>query len=287
MKLYNKAFLLTLTLIFLTGCFGGGEKSELTVFDNNRVPASTGAELYEKKCSSCHGPLDTSDKLKRTFTQIKDSIGSIPEMSGQSLTELTDTEIQYIADALDIDPPPSPETKLKVKQILGGRKYVISKFKELFTGNGQTQGEMDAIAIIDALKDQPGFIGGKATHYEFYTQPSPQAKQADADALVHPLPSVPRRGLITKTCQEVLSINDSVMNVLVQATINQPTSPPSEVNIQKLFNTMNPTIPINPAVTNKLIALHQEAEINKSLPPLEAWRFVIYTLCISPTFEMY
>lgn len=284
---FTKSILMLLTTLLLSGCFGDGEKSTLTIIDKNRIPASTGAQLYQQKCSSCHGPLESSDKIGKTFTQIKQSIGSIPEMSGPSLTALSDEDLQYIADALDRDPPTEPPQTLKAKQVLGGRKYIISKFKELFAGSGETAGEIQVIAIIDELKNQPGFMGGKATHYEFYTSTTPAGKQADADALVHPLASVPRRGLITKTCQEVLSIDDAVMNVLVSATINQPTSPPSELNMQKLFNTMNPTTPINSTVSSKLIALHQEAELNKGLQPIEAWRFVIYTLCISPTFEMY
>ena len=277
--------LLMVFMLLLTGCFGG-EKSELQILDKTRVPANVGETLYLQKCSSCHGTLASSEKIGRTYTQIKSSIGSIPEMSTPTLTILTDAEIQLIADILDRDIPPGPPSSIKFKQILGGRKFMISKFKDLFSGNGTSPEELQIIAIIDAMKSEAGFMGGKATHYEFYTSPSIAAKQADADALVHPLASVPRRGVMTKTCQEVLSINSAVMNLLTRSKIFV-TSPPTEANIGKVFNTMNPTTPINTTVSNGLIGLFQEAKNNQSMSDTDAWRFVIYTLCVSPTFELY
>jgi hypothetical protein len=277
---------LLITVLFLnTGCLA--KKSALEVSTTiSRTIASTGTQLYDNKCSSCHGPLENSQKIGRTFTQIKSSIGSIQEMTGASLLSLTDQEIQLISDVLDIPIPPSSSQTLQFKQILGGRRFLISKFKELFLGEGSSQEEIQINTIIDALKNEAGFLGGKATHYEIYTSPSIVDKQEDADALVHPSASVPRRGLITKACQEILSFDDAVENVLLKSGLSE-SSLGDEANIGHLFTTINPTVTINSSVSSTLINIYSQAVNNQKLTNKEAWKFVIYTLCVAPTFELF
>ena len=115
---YSIPKLLTAFIIsLLVGCFNG-EKSDLVYSNIIRNPASIGEQLYQTKCASCHGPVETSEKIGRTFTQIKSTIqsGAIEQMNSSSLTALTDEEIQNIVDALNRPIPPGPPQTLKFKQ---------------------------------------------------------------------------------------------------------------------------------------------------------------------------
>ena len=63
------------------------------------TPVSTdGAELYATYCAACHKSLESSTKKDRSAELIKYSIYTFPSM--YSLTDLTDQQIQAIADAL-------------------------------------------------------------------------------------------------------------------------------------------------------------------------------------------
>ena len=63
------------------------------------IPApGTGSSLYQQYCSSCHGALASSSKAGATAVRIQNGIDTEPQMS--SLSFLTSTQVQAIADAL-------------------------------------------------------------------------------------------------------------------------------------------------------------------------------------------
>ena len=247
-----------------------------------RVPSSIGEGLYQTKCSSCHGPLETSSKIGRTFTQIKTAIqaGSIVEMNTTTLLALTDDELQHIADVLQRPVPPGTSQGLQHVQVIGGRTFLASKFTALFAGSGNAQ----VLTIISTFKNNPGFLGGKCPHLELCSGTRGNQEQADADANMHPRASVTRRGFITQACQEIVSINGAITNALASANLNA-NSPPSTTNIDALFTRMNPTTVYDSANSTGLINLHNAATSTQGFSNFRAWRMVIYAICTSPTFE--
>jgi hypothetical protein len=267
----------------LIGCFGG-DRGDLEYSQGEiiRIPSSIGEGLYQTKCSSCHGALESSAKIGRTFAQIKSAIqsGSIPAMNGASLQALTDEEIQAIADALDKSIPQGSSNGLKYNQIIGGRAYLASKFTEIFNSSSNST----ITNKINTFKNKPGFLGGKCPHLELCSGTRGDQQQPDADAGIHPLASVTRRGFITKACQEILSVNTAVINALSKAGLAS-SSPGNEANMQLLFSTMNPTTVYESAASTGLITLHNQAISDHGFTNFRAWRMVIYTICISPTFE--
>jgi hypothetical protein len=274
-------------LIFCSGCFQTQQKSEVEFFSNNqRSPSSIGEVLYKTNCSSCHGALAESEKIGYSAVQIEGAITHIPEMNNiSSLRALTQTEIQYISDVLNLQSNNRPNGALKYKQILGGRKYIISKLSFLFAGQQSSPNEIEIMNIMNDIRKEPGFIGGKATHFEIYSGEGVTEKQADADSPIHPLPGVPRRGIITKTCQEVLSYDVAVTNVLsIINTGNRDEA--NQNNLNALFELMNPTTQSNPQIVNQLLNLFNAAQNEHGLTRPQAWKYVIYSLCISPTFEL-
>jgi mono/diheme cytochrome c family protein len=67
-----------------------------------------GAASYDANCGSCHGFGTSSTKAGATVTRINDGIVAVPSMN--SLSSLSATEIQAIADFLmSLAPPSTPE----------------------------------------------------------------------------------------------------------------------------------------------------------------------------------
>jgi hypothetical protein len=62
-----------------------------------------GKTLYEQNCVACHGPLPSSAKLGRTFSQISAAIKTIPQMA--KFSNLSQAQIETIAMALSPSGP--------------------------------------------------------------------------------------------------------------------------------------------------------------------------------------
>ena len=75
---------------------------------NMPTPPATqnGAGLYATYCSSCHGPLATSNKLGATAADIQSAIPNVGAMN--SLSSLTQQQIQAIAAVLSSSPTSTP-----------------------------------------------------------------------------------------------------------------------------------------------------------------------------------
>lgn len=71
--------------------------------DNDGVIDQSFNNLYLNHCSSCHGDLNTSTKLGRSSTQIKNAINNISSMS--SLSFLSDVQIESIERELSFEIP--------------------------------------------------------------------------------------------------------------------------------------------------------------------------------------
>ncbi len=99
-----------------------------------------------------------------------------------------------------------------------------------------------------------------------------------------PVPTVIRRGIMTRVCSETLSIDRSISNVLGQVGVNINDTA-SIQKIQKLFNIYNPGRDYNDAVIDGLLELFQKAR-ERGLSNKDAWGLANYALCLAPTFEL-
>ncbi len=108
-------------------------------------PPSDGPTLYANNCATCHGPLATSSKLNRSARQIQGAIDA--DVGGMgSLSVLTATEVQAIADALvSAAPPPTDGPTLYANNCAGCHGPLATSSK-LNRSASQIQGAIDANA---------------------------------------------------------------------------------------------------------------------------------------------
>jgi mono/diheme cytochrome c family protein len=74
------------------------------------IDSTDGAALYANYCASCHNPLATSSKLGATESNIQNAISTVGSM--QTLSSLTTTQLQAIADVLASTPMPTDGASL-------------------------------------------------------------------------------------------------------------------------------------------------------------------------------
>lgn len=242
--------------------------------------AIDGKALWNERCKSCHGTLELTDKKDRTPEQIQLSIQQISSMKTLSnLTSLTDAQIKAISEALQTEQ--TNEEFASRKLLLGTRTYVSSLFRTLF----MTTGSETAInaKILDLIDRQPASFGGPCVPYEGGAA-CPGDRLINRNAPVLPLPSVTRRGFFIRACQEILSIDVAVTNVLGKVGLNTASVATSQ-NIDKLVNLFTPGRMVDGETIGSLIQIHMMAK-TQSLSDLEAWRFTVLSLCSAITLEL-
>ncbi len=109
---YAQAGAYTVTLVVQDAAGISGVASTPVVIDAVTPPPPPpeldGPTLYSNNCASCHGPLESSQKLNATAAQIQGAIdaniGNMGAFSG-----LSAVQVQAIADALVSTAPPPPQ----------------------------------------------------------------------------------------------------------------------------------------------------------------------------------
>lgn len=114
MILIRNKFLTLGLLIGLGAAIGGqacstGFQSALRIADNSAIAEAVdieklqGKALYDAKCASCHGPIETSAKHGATASRIASALDSQPAMSG--LKALPANDIRLLSLALTSEMP--------------------------------------------------------------------------------------------------------------------------------------------------------------------------------------
>lgn len=95
-------------LVAFNNCDGGFTAAGITQSPSTTDPLlppqlvdQSGLELYENRCSECHGSLADSNKKNSNFDEIKVAFASIPQMS--FLPSITDDQVRSIAEVLFVE----------------------------------------------------------------------------------------------------------------------------------------------------------------------------------------
>lgn len=158
---------------------------------------------------------------------------------------------------------------------LGGREYVASVLTDVF-GPGST-------AIIDALvSNEGGNFGGPCDRYL-----GDCTEAGETQFAIFPVPTSPRAALLIRACDRLVANDTNVLYAANQvrtapgATLESPV--PEEVT--DLFSLFYPGRLASADVSASLIAVVAESAAQNQ-PALDAWRFVLFALCVSPGWQV-
>ncbi|HEX4924181.1 MAG TPA: hypothetical protein VFV50_08845 [Bdellovibrionales bacterium] len=158
---------------------------------------------------------------------------------------------------------------------LGGRDYIASVLNDVF---GST-----AVAITDALiKSESGNFGGPCDRYL-----GDCTEAGESQFAIIPVPTSPRAALLIRACDRLVSNDTAVTFAASQARANPAATlqRPSEEELSALFDLFYPGRPITPEIIANLNEI-VIASAGQNQPALDAWRFTLFALCVSPGWQV-
>lgn len=242
------------------------------------TPAPTdGAALYATHCSACHLPLASSQKRGASAAAITNAIQNIASMHTSSLMALTANEVNAISAALG-----GGSVAVAVSP---GFTILESRFSLFLSASGTTAVDTSVRNLISRnISTQSDFIGGPCSPYERTCGGGFGKNELNLASPMNPSLSAVRRGYVTKMCEEVLSQNGAVTNILARRTLT-PASPFNAVNTLTVFQLFVPGRTPGTTVTNALIAVGNRAATATG-QSLEGWRYILYSVCSSAAADL-
>lgn len=251
---------------------------------------SNGISLYETNCATCHLAIEISPKKNRNASQIQTAINTVSTMNTkQYLLDLTSTQVNDIAAALAANLGGGSQTdpdKIRGANFVSGtRRYIASKFKNLFVGVSNTTDDQLIEARIDEeiTNDDSGFFGGNCTTYDDNCPGS--THEVKFSGSMSPATSAIRRGKILKLCNKVLSVDRSAFIALYRVNLNF-NSAGNNANMTKISDLFYPGIELPANILSELSSVHSSAKA-QGHSNTKAWKMVLLTMCQSTLFETF
>ncbi len=254
-----------------------------TVTTTTTLPGiPNGEALYSLHCASCHlsHPNPGSQKTNASLASINNGISNVSGMRGLSF--LSQTQRQAISDFLRVDV--MAEANFEVKATIGTRTHASSSFQDIFIDPNNV--DNTALNIITQnILNQPGALGGPCSRYEDDCPGNRDTHVVTVAAGVNPLGDTTRKGYTSISCEEILSINRSVVTVLAKVGLAQ-SSGRNANNVQQLATVFFPGVALNSASVNALIGVASAAQA-KAMNGLDQWRFVMTSMCKSSLLDIF
>lgn len=249
-----------------------------------------GQQLYAENCMSCHSPLSTSTKKNRTAAQIQNAIINNGRMKTEAyLQNLTAAQVAAISEALSLTapPPPPPSTSgnsdnssLNQKYIIGTRRYLTSKFMQIFYEQDKDNAVKNTIED-SIFEDREGIFGGNCTIADTDCNGTDQIMSA---GLMLPNSHPIRSAKVHNVCQQVLNRSKAINSALIRAGLNSQSSGNSNANILSLFDVFYPGVAMSQEALSDLKLVYNQAIAN-GLNNTNAWKMVMDPMCKSSLFE--
>jgi hypothetical protein len=253
-----------------------------------------GQALYQTNCATCHGPLASSSKRGKTTSEIETAIGSQPSMA--NLNFLTAAEVDSISVALNTSVPALVSGEAaSYKPVITNRYALASVLQEFFVAdNGGDANDTKIQGLITSLVlNHAEAFGGNCSRNDPGCIPKPCGisgstcigqLNTNQSAEITPSAGTVRKGYMIQVCEQILSVDKSVQNLLGKAAISSATAP-SDASITALLQYALPGQPVDPATLDKLKAVAASGA-QANLGSLDQWRFVILPICESNALDL-
>ena len=157
---------------------------------------------------------------------------------------------------------------------LGSRIYIATVLNDIFGAAA----ESTTVALV---LNEPAYFGGPCDKYLGDCTEAGQSQFA-----ITPVPTSPRAGLLIRACDKIVSNDTAVLNAVGQVRSDtMPVPAPTSSDLAGLFDLFNPGRAPTAQVLAGLEGIVAEVS-SQSLAPLEAWRFTLFSLCTSASWQI-
>ena len=268
--------------------------SLVEVLKSTEIPKSA-ALIYAENCSSCHGPLEYSDRSGSSAESIGYALANVQAMKGIVLSR---EQIDALAKALAEN-----VSGLTSKVVLGSRIYLSEKLNYLYVESGsQDDQDVKISKVIDTyILAQVSAFGWPCKSFVDKSCPkdgpvsteNSTTTQLLADAIVrmpfirnnssaaiHSDITSSRLGYIIQVCEKIHDIEKATLNVLNRSGLTIDSDPVDLTGIAKVWNTINPVVPLPTELSTEYQNLMM-ATTRLGLPRREQWRILSEQICQS------
>jgi len=251
-----------------------------------------GRYLYSTNCASCHGVLSQSQKRGATATSISNALNPVTGIVQMRGLALNAQQIELISLALNSPPPQSEFPKVDNSTItVGTAAYVASVFTDIFlpdaaipfTAGDTTINNTIRLNILGRNPNNSQISGRYVLFGGLCERFDTGCHSESLQSTQQPAVSVSRTGMIVKTCDDILSIDRSVENVL--SKIQKTTSSTIEANsVQAIYKLFFPGRDMPQYLSEA------SSTFSNGMPQftqLEKWRFLINLTCTSSSWEAF
>jgi hypothetical protein len=251
-----------------------------------------GENLWSANCKGCHSEL----KNDRPYLHLRKEIGGTSSVSSMKKIKLKDEEVYLIFLYLNpenglgslgsLDSEVTSTSEEQSKPLLGTRFFVASQMKQIFLDPSKSSDEEENYLknIIESLlKNQFEALGGPCRKNDFSQIDTENFCMRLYDLSPQESPMLPnvnmmRRGYITRTCEEILSLDRSLTNALKKVNLTTK-SKIDDKSLKLIFDLFHPgKVPS----TEIISALNKIGNKSQLTSDNERWQGVMLTMCQSP-----
>ena len=243
----------------------------------------TGVLLYNNNCASCHGSIETSDKLDASSQAITAAISAYSAM--HHLSFLDKDSIKKIADALSLKNSTKViETK---EPSVKDRVLLFRKMTSAFEITTNASTNTSTVNLLkSSILSNPTIFSGPCPRYSNDCNNSVVDNTAlvNGNAEVIARPNTVRRGTLIKSCTDIARNKNLTDLWLIENNfdfIATPTGNDIDRFIQIFFPSFYPATSLKNAFLNDIQDLKDQ---NTELPVI--WQSVIFGFCSSPLMEI-
>ncbi len=253
------------------------------------TPLAQGQYLYAINCSSCHGPIERSQKKGTTVTKISAALTGIAQMRALTLTA---PQVELITLALNSTPPPSVGASRVESAVVnvGTGSHIQSILSDIFLPDDAASFTADDTSIKNSISERIlgarangtflagrlKFFGGRCDRFDDGCQ---------SEALLssqRPVPNVVRTGSILSACDDILRFDRAVDTAVSKARLSSSARVDRAAS-KALYELFFPGREI-PEYFLDVLSNYTAGKAN--LTPRDHWRFQLHLLCASSGWEV-
>ena len=224
--------------------------------------------------------------------------GTMPKVNNGYTVAQVNTLIAWINNMKDEAPAPSPAPAPapapSPSPTPGDGSFLIATNSSTRIGNAQyissvlldIFGSSISSEIEDSITKRVSAFGSPCGPYNDYLA----CDDIDSKSYDNPIyrnSTVAREGWRIKACKQSV-ISDSAVDNALSHIGRSVASAPNNTDLKSLYGLFNPGMEPSDAVITKLKAVSDKAQtLSASNKNRESWRYVLYTLCLDPIWQMY
>ncbi len=179
----------------------------------------------------------------------------------------------------------------KVK--LGDRTFVYQTFSTVFGTDGSVAGDYILASSLKKLlvvQDEGSIsgtgLGGPCDPYGNSFRCTPAQRKTDSLVPVMPVSAATREGIRLRACEEATNLDLAIRTAVQRIGVATINTPATATSAREALAAFYGDAEFPDSVVEALLEIQADAQ-SKGYPQIDAWRFIFYAICSTPSWQQY